>query len=92
MAEYGRCVAQARLTLEEARYVTLMSDGWTDRNGRSIIANVAVTEDRKPVLLGVEDCSASEHTGEYMAGKFRWPGGHIQSEFLLAFFDYGCMF
>jgi hypothetical protein len=30
--------------------------------------------------------------GEYMAGKFRWPGGHILSEFLLAFFDYGCMF
>ncbi|CAN0256161.1 unnamed protein product, partial [Phaeothamnion confervicola] len=75
--EMARVQVLDRGALERAIAVTIVSNGWTDRQGRSIIAVLAVTEQREVHVLSITDYSDSSHTGEFMAGIFTKAVRHI---------------
>ncbi|CAN0353657.1 unnamed protein product, partial [Phaeothamnion confervicola] len=47
-----------------------MVDGWTDAQGKSVVAVLAVTAERKTYLLELLDCSADSHTAAFNTDLF----------------------
>ncbi|CAM9654518.1 unnamed protein product, partial [Phaeothamnion confervicola] len=68
--EFIRVEALDRAAVCKAIAITIMSDGWTDAQGRSIVATIAVTERGEVFIIDIRDCSATSHTGEFMADVF----------------------
>lgn len=55
--------------MEEARYITLAADFWTNAAHQGVFGCVAMLDDRSTVLLAAEDVSDASHTAEYIKGR-----------------------
>lgn len=66
-AEYARVMEKVDHQISEALCLTLISDGWTNIRGDSIVNFIICTP--KPVFYKSIDASENKHTGEYMSNQ-----------------------